>query len=144
MTAKVLTQMSRPNTPEKVFGFTAEDWAEMRDETRRTLAEVARGRRTISYGELVGRVSAGRISARSAALTRLLGEVCQIEDAERGTMLGSVVVRADTGIPGEGYFRHASELGRDVSDKEAFWRREVERVWAVWERDTGAGSEGGS
>ncbi len=127
-----------------VFGFSSEEWQEMREEMRRTLAEVAREHRTISYGELVRRVSSGRLSARSAALTRLLGEVCEIEDHMRGTMLGSVVVRADTGEPGAGYFRHAAELGRDVKDPHAFWREEVERVWAVWERECRSGGKGAS
>ena len=107
----------------------------MRDEMRRVLSDVAGNRETITYGELVTRVSGRRISPRSAALAELLGEVCKVEDAERGTMLGSVVVRADSGIPGEGYFRHAEELGRNVSEKWAFWRGEIERVWDIWEAE---------
>ena len=117
------------------YGFDEDQWTEMRDEMRRVLSEVARTRHTITYGDLVTRVSGRRISPRSAALAALLGDVCSVEDAERGTMLGSVVVRADSGIPGEGYFRHAAELGCDVSDARAFWRAEVERVWDVWEAE---------
>lgn len=132
------------------FGFTHTEWIEMRDEMRRVLSEIARTRTTITYGDLVTRASGRRISPRSAALAALLGDVCSVEDAERGTMLGSVVVRADSGIPGEGYFRHAAELGRDVSDPDAFWRAEVTRVWDVWEaegadgRDLAAGTGQGA
>ena len=122
--------------PETRFGFTQTEWIEMRDEMRRVLSEIAQTRTTITYGDLVTRVSGRRISPRSAALAALLGDVCTAEDAERGTMLGSVVVRADSGIPGEGYFRHAEELGRDVSDPHAFWLAEVTRVWDVWEAET--------
>jgi hypothetical protein len=122
------------------FGFSDTEWIEMRDEMRRVLSEVACHRETITYGELVARVSGTRMSPRSAALAELLGEVCEVEDAERGTMLGSVVVRADSGIPGDGYFRHAAGLGRDVSDAEAFWRSEVARVWDVWQRECGDGA----
>ena len=42
------------------------------------------------------------------------------------------VCRKDTGLPGDGYFRHAAKLGRDVSDPEAYWQSEAERVWAVF------------
>jgi hypothetical protein len=116
-------------------GFSESEWSEMREEMRRVLSDVARTRQTITYGDLVTRVSGRRISPRSAALAALLGDVCRVEDSQRGTMLGSVVVRADSGIPGVGYFRHAAELGRDVSDEQGFWRSEVERVWAVWEAE---------
>jgi len=116
------------------FGFDSLEWSAMVAETRRALAEVARHRSTITYGELVRRVAHGRLTPRSAALVHLLGEVCEVEDAERGIMLGSLVVRADSGLPGEGYYRHAAQLGRDVTDAEAFWRSEVERVWASYAR----------
>jgi hypothetical protein len=122
------------------FGFSDTEWTEMRDEMRRVLSEVACHRETITYGELVTRVSGARMSPRSAALAELLGEVCEVEDAERGTMLGSVVVRADSGKPGDGYFRHAAGLGRDVSDAEGFWRGEVTRVWDVWQDECDGGA----
>lgn len=114
------------------YGFTAEEWRCYRDEMRSVLAETASERRTITYGELVTRISGGRMSARSSALAVMLGEVCEMEDVARGTMLGSIVVRAADGIPGDGYFRHADALGRDTSDREAFWHAEVDRVWDVW------------
>jgi hypothetical protein len=111
------------------YGFTTREWESMRDELRRVLADVASTRSTITYGEISKMVSDGRISPRSAALGELLGEVCRIEDAARGVMLGSVVVRADSGVPGDGYFTHAGELGRDTAERLEFWRTEVERVW---------------
>jgi len=123
------------------FGFTETEWIEMRDEMRQVLSEVARNRETITYGELVTRVSGRRMSPRSAALSELLGEVCRVEDAERGTMLGSVVVRADSGMPGGGYFRHAAQMGRNVDDIDAFWRGEVERVWDVWQAESVDGAQ---
>lgn len=48
-------------------------------------------------------------------------------------MVASLVVRADSGMPGEGYFHFAAEeLGRPIGDREAFWRVEVERVWEAY------------
>ena len=63
----------------------------------------------------------------------LLGEVDTEADARLGCMVASLVVRADTGMPGEGYFHFAAEqLGRPVAEKRAFWTAEVERVWAAY------------
>ena len=48
-------------------------------------------------------------------------------------MIASLVVRADTGIPGEGYFLFAGEeLGRPIEDPQAFWEHEVVRVWEAF------------
>ena len=124
----------RSTSARKRFGLAPSEWDEALAEMRRTLVEVAEARTTITYGELVARVAPGRLSARSAGLGVLLGEICAIEDAERGIMLGSVVVRADSGIPGKGYFRHAAELGRNIREPSVFWQAEVERVWDSYAR----------
>lgn len=114
------------------YGFTAEEWRRYCDEMRGVLAEAASERRCITYGDLAALVSGRRISPRSTALMVMLGEVCEAEDAAQGTMLASLVVRASDGMPGDGYFLWAAETGRDISDRAAFWRTEVERVWDAW------------
>jgi hypothetical protein len=66
----------------------------------------------------------------------LLGEVDTDADARLGCMVASLVVRADTGMPGEGYFHFAAqELGRPISDPREFWLLEVERVWDAYARE---------
>lgn len=115
-----------------VFGHSAASWEAAKAEAKALLAEAARGRRTLAYCELCDGIRSIRIEPRSFALMRMLNEVCSEEDAERGVMLASLVVRRDSGIPGDGYFHHAASLGRDVSDREAFWRAEVERIWAAY------------
>jgi len=48
-------------------------------------------------------------------------------------MVASLVVRADTGMPGEGYFDFAAhQLGRPIGDPRAFWTAEVQRVWDAY------------
>jgi hypothetical protein len=55
-------------------------------------------------------------------------------------MLGSVVVRKDTGMPGDGYFKGARRLSQfeaDVKkDKRAFWAEELESVHRYWSKDS--------
>jgi hypothetical protein len=60
----------------------------------------------------------------------LLGEVDEEVEASQGVIIASLVVRADSGIPGAGYFAFlADRFGRDVSDPEAAWLAEATRVW---------------
>ena len=115
------------------WGFSEGEWAEARFALEQLLAEVGRSRSTVTYGEVARRALAGRVSARSSALMDLLGEVDTEADARMGCMVASLVVRADTGMPGEGYFHFAAEqLGRPIADRRAFWEAEVGRVWEAY------------
>ena len=124
------------------WGFSESEWADARRALEVLLAEVGRARSTVTYGEVARRATGGRVSARSSALMDLLGEVDTETDARLGVMVASLVVRADTGMPGEGYFDFAArELGRPIDDPSAFWRAEVERVWDAYSKlDKGASS----
>lgn len=111
------------------YGFPAPAWEAAKAEAKALLVEAARRRETVTYAELCRSVRAVSLKPRSWAIMGFLNEVCSEADAERGVMLATLVVRADTGLPGDGYFRHAARLGRDVSDREAYWRLEAERVY---------------
>lgn len=118
----------------RTWGLSREEWEDARERMRSLLVGVASSRSTITYGECVSVVFAGRFSPRSTALAQMLEEVCTIEDEAKGVMLGSVVVRKDSGIPGDGYFTFAEEeLGRDLSDRRTFWESEVGRVWDAFQ-----------
>ena len=115
------------------WGFTEAEWADARRALEELLAEAGRSRSTVTYGEVARRAMGGRVSARSSVLMDLLGEVDTETDARLGCMVASLVVRADTGMPGEGYFHFAAvELGRPIVDQRGFWTAEVERVWAAF------------
>ena len=115
------------------WGFTEKEWSEARRALALLLAEAGGRRSTVTYGEVAKRALGGRVSARSSALMQLLGEVDSEADARLGCMVASLVVRADTGMPGDGYFTFAAEeLGRPIGDRRAFWTAEVQRVWAAY------------
>jgi hypothetical protein len=120
---------------ERKWGFSAEEWIDRRLALERLLAETAAARSTVTYGEVARRVFDGRVSARSSAIMALLGEVDTAAEAERGIMIASLVVRADTGMPGEGYFIFAAEeLGLPaLDDPRGFWEQEVSRVWDAYD-----------
>ncbi len=116
--------------PVRTWGFSPDEWANARTRLTSLLSEVAAARLTITYGEVARRALDGRVSARSGALMDLLGEVDEQAESAWGVMIASLVVRADSGMPGEGYFVFAEEeLGRMITDRAVFWRTEVERVW---------------
>jgi hypothetical protein len=120
----------------RTWGMSDVEWAAACARLTALLASAASRRSTVTYGEAARVAFDGRFSARSGALMDLLGDVDSVEDERRGVMVASLVVRADSGIPGDGYFAFAAnELGRDISDREAFWRSEVEAVWASYGSD---------
>jgi len=120
------------------YGFPAEAWETAKAEAKAMLVARARRRETITYSELCRGVHAISLKPRSWAIMAFLNEVCSEEDAEHGVMLATLVVRADSGLPGDGYFRHAERLGRDVADREAYWHQEAERVYAAFAGEPGA------
>lgn len=121
------------------WGMTESEWAAAADELITLLETAAVERRTVTYGEAARRAFSGRFSARSGALMDLLADVDTRAFEGRGIVIASLVVRADTGRPGEGYFAFAErELGLGGQDREAFWRDQAEQVWSAY--DTEAGS----
>jgi hypothetical protein len=114
------------------YGFPAQDWERAKLQAKGLLTECARRRGTVTYSDLCDSVTAIHLTPYSFAIVAFLNEICTEEDAAHGVMMASLVVRKDTGIPGDGYFGHAVRLGRDTADREAFWRSEAERVWEAY------------
>jgi len=115
------------------WGLEPAEWAAAKESLRGLLLHVARSRSTVTYAEAANVAFEGRFSARSGALMDLLGDVDEEEERASGVMIASLVVRADTGMPGEGYWTFARDvLHRDISDREAFWRNEVDAVYAAY------------
>jgi len=101
------------------------------------LKGVARARSVITYSDIALLVGVDiRTSPGRREIGRLIAEVCAHEVEHGRPMLGSVVVRKDTGMPGDGYFKGACRLGQfdpdGQKDKRAFWAEELERVYHHW------------
>ena len=112
---------------------------EMVASVRRALVDAASEARTITYGELAARVADPPLPARSPLLMRVLGEACDELDSQRNVVHAALVVRADSGIPGDGFFSWLERSGVAIEDRERLWREVVERVWASYD----PGSDGG-
>ena len=114
------------------YGYPLAQWERAKAEAKEHLVSCARRRTTTTYSELCEVVESARLRPYSFAMMAFLNEVCTEEDAAHGVMLASLVCRKDSGLPGEGYFRHAARLGRDTADREAYWRSEVVRIYEAF------------
>ena len=114
------------------WGIPLTQWADARASMRDAMIARARSGETITYAELAQAVAVTGFRPRSWALMAMLGEVCEAEDPVHDVWTASLVVRKDTGMPGDGYFAYAVREGLDCSDREAFWRERVQRVWNAY------------
>jgi len=114
------------------WGIPLPQWEQARASMRTAMLARARMRETITYAELAQAVGETGFRPRSWALMAMLGEVCRDEDPVHDVWIASLVVRKDTGMPGEGYFSYAEREGLDVSDRVGFWRERVQRVWNAY------------
>lgn len=117
------------------YGFPIDAWEAAKSQANALIEARARERGTLTYADLCREVTAITLKPRSWAIKAFLNEICTEADARHGIMLATLVVRADTGLPGDGYFRHAERLSRDVADRETYWRSEAERVWAAYAKE---------
>ncbi len=117
------------------YGYKAEDWEKAKEEMRQILVERAKLRGMIPYSELVSRIETIHMEPDSYALAHMLGEVSEEEDAAGRGMLSVIVVHKDGDAqPGLGFFQLAKKLGRNTSDKMAFWMQELQQVHGHWSR----------
>ncbi len=115
------------------WGFSESQWEAMAAHLRALLIDAARSGGTVTYGEIARTVFEGRVLARSSAVMALVDDACdEADEAHPGTIMASLVVRADTGMPGEGYFQWAADHGYDTSDRTRLWRAQAEAVWVAW------------
>lgn len=114
------------------WGVAIPVWEDARERARAAILECARRRETITYAGLAQSVSVTGFRPRSWALMALLGEVCRDEDPMHGVSIASLVVRKDTGMPGDGYFIYAERDGFDTSDRVSFWHEQAQQVWNAY------------
>jgi hypothetical protein len=92
------------------------------DALRDRLIEIAARGDTISYEQL--RVELGL----AGDLVPMLRALSIAEDEAGRGLLTAVVVRPDSGMPGDGWFRLAEQRGRSGSDRVAMWNDERTRL----------------
>ena len=98
------------------------------DALRDRLIEIAARGDTITYAEL------RRELDLSGDLVPVLRALAVAEDDAGRGLLTAVVVRPDSGLPGDGWFRLAEQRGRSGSDLVAMWNDERARLREIHRR----------
>ncbi len=112
----------------ETYGFYPGLWRSAKEEARQATINAARNEATISYSDLVQDIEAIDFEPRDFRLFHLLGQISTEESEQGRGMLAVVVVKMDDGIPSQGFFDLARDLGYDSSDQDGFWVSELRKV----------------
>lgn len=114
------------------FKITEAEQTAVRAEMYAILIACAKRRETITYSDVAQRIETAYLHPGSYTFLRILSSICkEEEDAGRG-MICALVVSKATGIPGGGFFSALAARGRDLSNIEAAWGEECDRVFEAW------------
>ncbi len=114
-------------------GYPAKVWRQAKQEVKEELIKRAKARNIISYGELVGQVTAIQLAPHSFALNTMLREITTEEHAAgRGMLTALVVYNSGDMQPGPGFFALADRLGKNTDDLLRCWIKELQRVYRCW------------
>ena len=123
---------------ESVNDVEQEDYAEKHFESvYEVLASIACQEQTITYSNLVREANLPAGLDEMRRLYELLCDINATEMQEDWPMLSAVVVRAEDGWPGSGFYTCAQALGRlaagaSKETREDFWVKELKRVHTAW------------
>jgi hypothetical protein len=115
-----------------VYGYDVAIWEEAKAEAIREIGARAKQESTIYYSDLAKKIHSINFGPHDSSFHYLLFEVSKDEDAAGKGLLSALVVRKEDGMPGQGFFDIARELGREVKDQTRFWTEEMQLVFAKW------------
>src|SRR5450756_1778023 len=102
------------------------------------LLQAAQYRGVTTYqavAQIMGLPLSGNLMGREVG--EMIGEISR-EEVQNGRPMLSAIVVGTSGVPGDGFYTWAKELGRLKDDskqaKEQFWKQECEAVYAAWQR----------
>ena len=116
-------------------GFDSRAWEAAKTQARSVLCEHARRKRTISYSDLADKIGAIQIEPHDIRFGYFLGQI-STEDDERGLGLTTVIVVHKGGgmKPGPGFYDLAESRGRDVSNLDECFIKEMNAVFEHWSK----------
>lgn len=118
------------------YGISENLWSAAKEKAREEMVRVARCEDQTPYSDLadhICRTTGLCFEPHDRRFHEMLGEISTAENAAGRGMLSVVVVhKDDDGLPGTGFFKLASRLGRSWTSKLDFWIEESKRVYAAW------------
>jgi hypothetical protein len=128
------------------FGFKAGVWEKAKSEAVRamvragcngeliTYTDLTKQISSISFTDLTKQISSISFEPHGFALNHLLDQISKEEDAAGRGILTALVVLKEEGIPAEGFWTSAADLGRNIRDKMACWVQELKVVYETCKR----------
>lgn len=115
-----------------VFGFKQEFWDKGKREAIHAIVRAGRDSRRglITYSDLAKQISSIKLEPHSYAMDLLLDQISKEEYNEGRGILTALVVLKDEGVPADGFWASAADLGLFTKgmDKLAYWSGEATRV----------------
>jgi hypothetical protein len=109
---------------------------QLKDEIRDLLIIQAKKKKTVSYGELCGKLSTTTLKPDDPLLHKILGELSE-ESHKAGRGLLSVVVTGHVNnLPGDGFFSMADGMGYKIVNRKQFVKDQIDDVHRKY-RDPG-------
>ena len=107
----------------------------IRDDVRKRLIEVAKSKKTITYGELMNEFHIPRGHLKhELGIGYIVGEISKFEHNEGRPMLSAIVIHKDGKSIGDGFYELARQLGLLTNQNEKdFWIQEQQKVWKCYE-----------
>lgn len=105
-------------------------------QAERIVLDAASAQHHLTYGDLVDRIEAITYAPNAPEVTDILTWISRKSFKERGCLVSAVVVRADNGRPGTGFFELLRKLRPSAVGKDdACWRSEVDLVYRTFGDD---------
>lgn len=98
------------------------------EEMRAILIGYAQRRQTITYSELAPMISSLSLHHRAPVFHKMLDLI----DEPGSPSLAAIVVRKDTGIPGQGYYVNSGADVGTEAEQRAYWQRRFDEVCDYW------------
>jgi hypothetical protein len=116
------------------YGLTEAEKERAIEEARSYLIDRARrGLGPVSYQDLYDHLTKAP-SAMFRSVGQLLGEVGEREVAAGHPLISAMVLRAETRLPGDGFWGLLGDVGYDVSNKPVSWAMTLMQCYAYWHR----------
>jgi hypothetical protein len=112
--------------------FSTAEWQTLKEEMRDILIGVARTCSTITYSELAALIRTAHMHQRAPLFHKLIRDMDHDEDKAGRPSLAALVVRKDSGIPGQGFYAGASAPEGQTFDPQVYWQSEFDKVCEYW------------
>lgn len=113
-------------------GFSASAWEKAKSEALAVLRHRAKRGDSITYTDLVNKITAIRMEPHDTRLAHFLGEISTEEHEANRPLITALVFHKHDLQPGKGFFELSRSLGYSFIDEIEFWSDQIDRLRKQW------------